>query len=154
MTPSVDERLASIARALTDVVLPALPPEAGLAREQVQLTLGHLLILRAQIDATPAFEAEELADAVTLGERLAAIDGIDGTPLRHALSDARIARSPAAVRAARVAINAAIHAVIVASPSDGAVAQAVLDAETVRAAKDRAWFAPFGFDPAPPPAQS
>ena len=37
MTPNVDERLASVIRALTEVVLPHLPPEASLAQEQVHL---------------------------------------------------------------------------------------------------------------------
>ncbi len=150
MTPSVDERLASIVRALTDVVLPALPSEAGLAKEQVQLALGHIQILRAQIDAIPAFEAEELADAMALAERLIAIRGADGAALDGALNAARTARTPAAIRAARIAINASIHDVIVSAPANPAVEQAVLLAETARTEKDRAWFAPFGFDPAPP----
>ncbi len=59
MTPTVDERLASLIRSLSQVVLPHLPPEASLAQEQVHLSLGHLQILRAQIDAAPAFEVED-----------------------------------------------------------------------------------------------
>ena len=72
MTPSVDERLASIIRALTEVVLPHLPEDASLAQEQVHLSVGHLQILRAQFDATPAFEREELDDNKALAAALVA----------------------------------------------------------------------------------
>ncbi|HMO68292.1 MAG TPA: hypothetical protein PKE25_06450, partial [Novosphingobium sp.] len=66
MIPSIDDRLASVVRALTEGILPHLPADASLAQEQVQLCIGHLQILRAQIDAAPAFEREELADAAAL----------------------------------------------------------------------------------------
>ena len=72
MIPSVDERLASIIRALSEVILPHLPPEASLAQEQAHLAIGHLQILRLQLDAAPAFEREELADAQAIGKALAA----------------------------------------------------------------------------------
>src|ERR1700733_15345858 len=70
MNPSVDDRIASIIRSLSDVILPALPPDAGLAQEQTHLAIGHLKIIRAQLDATPEFEVEELADARALAESL------------------------------------------------------------------------------------
>ena len=75
MTPNIDERLASIIRALTEVVLPHLPPEASLAQEQVHLAVGHLQILRAQLDDIPAYELEELEDGVALAKALAPING-------------------------------------------------------------------------------
>lgn len=150
MIPDTDERLASVVRALTDVVLPSLPPEAGLAKEQVQLAIGHLQILRAQLDSILAFEAEELADAAALGGTLAA--ETNDADLRRTVDAAGLADGAAAVREARKAIHAAIDKTIAscsaaARPRVGAV---ILAAETGRAAKDRRWFAPFGFDAAPP----
>ena len=66
MTPSTDERIASVIRSLTEVILPHLPADASLAQEQCQLAIGHLQILRLQIDGIQDFEAEELADTRVL----------------------------------------------------------------------------------------
>src|SRR3546814_16780178 len=76
MTPSTDERIASIIRSLTEVILPHLHADASLAQEQAQLAIGHLQILRLQIDVIQAFEAEETADARLLASELA--DAIEG----------------------------------------------------------------------------
>src|SRR3546814_11904766 len=87
MTPSVDERFASVIRALTEVVLPHLPADASLAQEQVHLSVGHLQILRAQFDETPAFEREELGDAIVLAGALT--DAIEGGQATRAAIAAR-----------------------------------------------------------------
>jgi hypothetical protein len=155
MTPNVDERIGSVVRALTDVILPALPPEAGLAQEQVQLAIGHLQILRAQMDDRQAFEAEELVDSQVLGRAL--VDGCQGgaqTLAATAALSAAVAveASGAAGRAARIAIQTAIADLVTAISSDGddasrtALRTLILTHEQARATKDRHWFAPFGFD--------
>ncbi len=145
MIPSVDERLASVIRALTDVVLPSLPPEAGLAQEQVHLCLGQLQILQAQIDGSLAFEAEELADAAALARELT-----DDESLATALSGAEAARDPAVIRAARIDLHEATATLIARRGSDPSLARTIIAAEKKRVVKERAWFAPFGFDIAPP----
>ena len=153
MIPSVDERLGSVIRALTDVVLPSLPPEAGLAQEQVQLALGHLQILRAQLDGTPGFEADELADATTLGEQLAGASGTaDRAAMRGALASAAAATGPAAIRAARIELHTAMADLIATDGANGHTAALIIAAEKERVVTERAWFAPFGFDIAPPTA--
>jgi hypothetical protein len=148
MTPTVDERLASVVRALTEVILPHLPPEASLAQEQTQLAIGHIQIIRAQLDAAPAFEREELADAVALGEALAADHAGAAGDLRAALGVA----DGTDVRSQRQSIHKAIDALVgtVAAAGDaGASARlsaTILEHEQGRALKDRRWCAPFGFD--------
>lgn len=161
MTPSVDERIASVVRALTDVILPSLPPEAGLAQEQVQLCVGHLQVLRAQFDGSLAFEAEELTDVIALGEALGALvkggsaTGTASAALRDALAAGRAATAPAEVRQARVAINAGIAKLVAAVSTDGdersrgGLPRTILEYEKPRVLKDRKWFAPFGFDSLP-----
>lgn len=154
MTPSVDERLASIIRALTEVVLPHLPPDASLAQEQVQLSVGHLQILRAQFDATPAFEREELEDNKALAAAL--ISAIAGGPVTQAavagLGAAAQASKTDDVRAELRAINGGIEALVKAVSADGAagakssLSSIILDHERARVLKDRRWFLPFGFD--------
>ncbi len=154
MNPSVDERLASIVRSLTEVILPHLPPEASLAQEQAHLAIGHIQILRSQLDAAPAFEREELADAIAIGTALT--DAVSGGPVTagaaKALADAMANADDSEPRAPCKAINDAIEKLVMAAAADGdpagvaALNRIILDCEHARAQKDRKWFAPFGFD--------
>ena len=152
MTPDTDERLASIVRALTEVVLPHLPPEASLAQEQVHLAIGHLQILRAQLDGIPAFEREELEDAKAMAFALVGISG--GVQTSAALSDLQATAKKADddVRGGVKAINRAIESLVHAVSIDGGgdakatLSQIILRYEHARVQKDRRWFLPFGFD--------
>ena len=154
MTPTVDERLASVVRALTEVILPHLPPEASLAQEQVQLAIGHLQILRAQLDSVPAFEREELDDAKAVAAALAR--EVAGGPVTeaalHALSACVAGADGADVRGQTTALNKAVDALVRGVSTDGAVtakaslSRIILEHESVRVLKDRRWFLPFGFD--------
>lgn len=154
MTPNVDERLASIVRALSEVILPHLPPEASLAQEQVHLCIGHLQILRAQLDQVPAFEEEELADALTLAKKLASVVTGDAvtTAAVEKLSGAADAAAEQDVRSGRTAVLDAVDAVVKAAAIDGnaaaraSLSEIILQHEADRTLKDRRWFAPFGFD--------
>lgn len=160
MTPSVDERLASIVRALSGVVLPSLPPEAALAQEQVQLAIGHIQILRTQLDDSAAFEAAELADAVNLAQALSVCRGgprttASAAALEEARAKAENAAEPKTIRTARIALNAATASLITAISADGAADSRtllpgrIIEHEKRRVPIDRRWFAAFGFDSAP-----
>jgi hypothetical protein len=155
MNPSVDDRLASIVRALTYIVLPALPDDAGLAKEQTQLAIGHLQILRAQLDAAPGFEAEELSDARALGAALL-VGGKGGAgtdaalhALRAALEQPVGAEHP---RQSRLRIAKATEELQRKTALDGdpgyraSSSEVLLRLQTERATKDRKWFALMGFD--------
>jgi hypothetical protein len=154
MTPTVDERLASVVRALTEVILPHLPPEASLAQEQTQLAIGHLQILRAQLDFLPAYEREELEDAKAVGSALcAAINGGPVTDAARSVLAACISGADGAdVRHQTTALNKAVDALVKAVSEDGAddtkatLSRVILEHEKVRVLKDRKWFQPFGFD--------
>lgn len=152
MTPNIDDRLASVIRALTDVILPSLPAEASLAAEQAHLSIGQLHIIRAQMDAAPAYETEELDDAKALAAALT--DAITGGPATlAALSGITLALESAdGHRAAREAIHGAIAALVRAVSLDGEngmrekLSEIIIVQQRTRIAKDRQWFAPFGFD--------
>jgi len=154
MTPTVDERLASIVRALSEVILPHLPPEASLAQEQVHLCIGHLQILRAQFDAVPAYELEELDDALSVARDLADVvsGGEKTTAALAAMNAAADAADGSDVRGQRAAVLEAVDALVKAVSADGsgearsALPGVILRHETPRTLKDRQWFAPFGFD--------
>jgi hypothetical protein len=152
MIPSVNDRLASVVRALTDVIMPSLPSEAGLAQEQIQLAIGHLQILQAQLDGTPAFEAEEAGDAKALGEALITA-GEGGSQTTAALAALKSAvETEASARDARVAIHTAIDGLVKAAAADGsadfqsALGKIIIDHQTPRTMKDRKWFELMGFD--------
>ncbi len=154
MNPSVHDRLASVVRALEGVILPALPPQAALAQEQAALAIGHIQIVLALLDATPAFEAEEVAD----------IEAMANTIISHAHGGAETAAAianlravigdtkPQAPRLKLEAVQNAIDETLQALAADGesnaraAVRRQVLAQGAARAAKDRAWFAAMGFD--------
>jgi hypothetical protein len=152
LTPNTDERLASIVRALTEVVLPHLPPEATLAQEQVHLAIGHLQILRSHLDAIPAFEREELEDTKALAFALA--DVLGGARIRDAQAALQTAVATAGdnVRGGVKTINLAIEVLVQAVSAEGndaaksALSKIILKYEHARVQKDRRWFLPFGFD--------
>lgn len=154
MRPNFDERIASIIRALSEVVLPHLPPEASLAQEQVHLSLGHLQIMRAQLDQLPAYEREELDDYIALARELsAAVSGGSATEAALAATAQAIeAADGSDLRAQRKALNEAVEALVKAVAADGAdgsyasLSSLILSHEHDRVQKDRKWFAPFGFD--------
>lgn len=153
MTPSTDERIASIIRSLTEVILPHLPADASLAQEQAQLAIGHLQILRLQLDGIQDFETEELADTRVLASELAAaIDGGPRTTAARTRLDAVLEDDTSGVRGALSAINKAIEELVQAVSADGSEAaktrlpQLILGHEARRVEKDRRWFLPYGFD--------
>jgi hypothetical protein len=152
MIPSVNDRLASVVRALTDVVMPSLPPEAGLAKEQIQLAVGHLQILQVQLDGSLAFEARETEDARALGQMLHA--KVEGGPHTQTalVALASALNTTTDMRSDRIAIHAAIDLLIKASSIDGSSAfrtelgKIIIAHQTDRTIKDRKWFEPMGFD--------
>ena len=153
MIPTADERLASVIRSLTEVVMTHLPPEASLAQEQVQLAIGHLQILRLQFDASPGFEAEEVEDARALAAQLdAAVEGGAATAAALEALRASAMGSSENLRGELSAIHRAVEDLVRAVSVDGAagakpaLARVIIEHERGRVDKDRRWFLPYGFD--------
>jgi hypothetical protein len=154
MNPSIDLRLASMIRALTDVIIPALGATDGLAAEQAQLVLGHLHVLRGQVDHTGPFAQLEHRAASSLGQALIADAGrgaCDATAL--ARLEAALAVDAGAqvgsLSAGAEAIRAAIEDVIRSSTDEdgGARLQSIVIEHERRTADDcRTWFAAMGWE--------
>ncbi|MEL6877170.1 MAG: hypothetical protein AAGL68_03630 [Pseudomonadota bacterium] len=146
MNPSVQDRLDSCVRALEHVVLPALPETASLAREQVMLVMGQVQIIRAQLDATPAFEQEEAADLAAMAQAMCDLAGEEADALRSLLAapDQNIPRDHTAQ------LQDGIDALLQEYEGNGGVpsdiSAVVCEHGAIRAQKDRAWFAAMGFD--------
>ena len=157
MTPCVDDRLDSIIRALSTIILPSLPDSASLAKEQAELIVGHLQILQSQLDQIPGFEQEELEDAITLANALVPLKNdpalADEAASLSAITEAsEKATKPAAIREARIGLHREIDTVIKAvfargsQQSKAILKTAVGQSEQSRITKDRAMLAAFGFD--------
>lgn len=155
MNPSTNDRLDSILRSLSGVILPALPPEASLAKEQTQLIIGHLSILRGQLDAQSAFEAEEAEDFVDMGRKIAAL--ANGGPhsqkaielLNQQISDLhKLETSSQRTEKLQLSIDQLLVALKIdgTSAACAAVKAMVFELGSIRAKKDRQWFMPMGFD--------
>lgn len=160
MIPSVDLRLASMIRTIRDVILPALAHD-GFAGEQAKLILGHLHVLRGQIDVIPEYEWLEWQSTVALAaelDALAARQGQDdaGPAAAHLAGLLAEARAVAAtdregVRSARAALNAAIDRLVAEAAGGDAAFKATVIAKVVAAQKaaaerGRALFQATGFE--------
>lgn len=147
MNPSIELRIRTMQRALTEVVLPAIDPANALAQEQARLLLGHLHALAQQYRDAPRLEVVDAAHLARLARTLRA--SAAGGPHTRAARDALAALIDADDGAD---LGMAVEALLVASGVDG---DADFRAETTRltldhareaARRGRAWFLPMGFD--------
>ena len=155
MNPDLDLRLQSMLKALSDVILPAIPVDQSLARDQAKLVMGHLTVIAAHWKHALNYELENLCLACELAGELA------GMGLANALGDelsAAVAQAEAlersdydAVSAAHRALKRIIDGVISAdhsrAPMPPALMTAVLRYSARRAMRERIWHRGAGLDP-------
>lgn len=154
MNPNVQDRLSSVVRALTGVVLPALPDDASLAKEQTMLAIGHIQIILAQYDAAPAFEEEEVGDLRAMARAISqAAEGGPETQQAFTKVGEQLASTQAVLPHYETKqLQDVIDEMLTALAADGtpeansAVQKIVLVQGAARALKDRKWFAAMGFD--------
>ena len=147
MLPSIELRIQNLVKALSQVVLPAIDPENGLAREQAELVIAHLRLIAQQWEKAPAFEAGSGSALQALGQRLA--DLAEG----GILTSRAAAELRSALGQGFAAVGNAIDRLIVAVGEDGGAAfRAQLDDLVLaygahQAWRERVWFAGSGLDP-------
>ena len=161
MIPSAAERIATMVRALTDVVLPAIDPANSLAQEQARLVVGHLMVLAGHGDEA-LLDRLELAGECALARALVVVPagGVASEAARKALSVAleAAAQSVDDVTAARLTLRAGIERLVRTASEDGgedlrrATWTLVFDHCRRQAERGRAWFAAAGFDDRPMPS--
>jgi hypothetical protein len=158
MMPSIDLRLQSMAKALADVILPAIAPENALAREQAQLLTAQLGMIAKHWRRAADYDALGLREIAALAERLSAVatGGPETRAAAHRLAAVlrkRKGRRAGAVDEERAAIASAIDGLIRASGVDGdepfkqASSGAILEYSALEAWRGRVWFAGCGMDP-------
>lgn len=155
--PSIELRLATMVRALEEVILPAIAPGNDLAREQAQLLIAHLALVGKHWQRAHRYDALTLEAMRTASAALvAAADGGARTgdaaaalaSCLHAVPDGTV---DAAAR--RAALAAAVDTLVTASAIDGsagfraALFNIIVAHGRAQAARDRAWFADSGMDP-------
>ena len=147
MSPDESSRIVSVIRALSDIVLPAVREDEPLAQEQLQLAIGHLAIIQAQIDGGHTFKTQELADRQALAHALLEI-----TQAHDTVEPQADRLSKATATGDLKSLSQAIQELIFATSSaddeglNQRVFETVLQHEKERAIKDRRWFEPMGFD--------
>lgn len=157
MIPSIDERIDSMIRVMTILIIPAL--QETLAIEQAKLLVGHLHAIRQQADYFVAYEMLEYRALRSLAEelyRLASGGTKTTTAAREllcALNGCTIMR-PSSVRVSLEALNSAIELLVRSSREDGEsefrakLRDRVVNHGNAAADRSRSWFSVMGFEPA------
>ena len=157
MMPSIELRLKTMAKAVQEVILPAIAAGNDLAREQAQLLIAHLALISQHwrhahtYDALALDAIKQLAECLVVtaegGEQTANASGAVARCLNNCID----AETDAAVQ--RAAIAAAIDQLVSASGQDGkqrfrdTLFKAIVDHGALQAWRDRVWFAGSGMDP-------
>lgn len=148
MVPGLDTRLRSIAKAIEQVLLPALPAQEKLAREQAEIAVGHLRVLETQWPFVTQMAHRELQLAIGLAETvLAHLPVGSGANLQTALEKSRTADTAdfASVEQATAAVGDAIEAILKSGITlDNEVSAAILSHARAQSKLERVWFAASG----------
>lgn len=149
MSPDQETRIASVIRALSDIVLPAIPEDEQLALEQLQLSIGHLSILAAELSNSARYLEEEMNDRVSLAKALITItDGESGVNAARNALETILNTDDVTLFEVSERIQGLISSVSDQGSSEckKETFKLVLAREDARAMSDRRWFAPMGFD--------
>ena len=155
--------LRAAAKAMTDVVLPALDPDNKLAQEQGHLVLASLNLVMQRLPQMYRFDCDELARSLGLAERLGVIaaqaaDTGAASGLAHSAAQgaevlARATVDPNDLEAANVDLREKIGALVAAlyaTAPDAILAEVgrtVIANAGEQLLRDRAWVAPQGWEP-------
>lgn len=155
MTPSISARLDSMIQAMDDILLPAIEADKSLAREQGQLVVAHLNLMKKQLAHADDFDRIELGAAVHLGQRLLEITTGDPGVVsdRQALQAAIDEGKALPVRQEAIrAVNGATENFVRALRQSGerssidAMTSTVLALSHEQSRRNLIWFASNGFD--------
>jgi hypothetical protein len=150
-----DLQLATAIRALTEVVLPAVDADNALAVEQTQVVIGMLRLMAARLPLQYRHDCDELARLLTLCRALQPYDDDGGlAPATHTGAEvlARARATPQEILDAIHSLRALSGAVVSSAYGDGddaaraALSALVLTHADAQLTRERAWFAPQGWE--------
>jgi len=152
--------LRSVARALSDVVAPAVDPHNAQAQEQLRLAIDCIEFVAGRVDHLYDRERFELRQHLAMGSALLAVAGASASSEFQSLSGAvqagqdALNRAPALphLREAGAALAESVCAFICAAsalpePVRAQVERTVIHASKPRIEFERSWYAPLGFNP-------
>ncbi len=156
-------QLKSMIKSMSDVVLPAIDPGNRMAQEQAQLILGMMHLMALRLPLQFHYDLDELKRYLGLAQELLRqrAGGAQSDACQRALGQssahaadvlARAQAAPRDLESAVMDLRADISALVEALWQDGApearapAARAVLAAATAQIERERAWFAPQGWD--------
>lgn len=154
MLPGIDLRLRNMIKSIEDIVLPAIPNDQSLAREQARLIAGHLAIIKEQWRHAVRFEAGSLAALVDLAWALVPLVEEDQAALIHKAAEATAHinwQDIDALNSSICAIGSAIDQVVLGEDGKRPLSRAAWDVILAYGEKDahrqRTWFQGVGIDP-------
>lgn len=154
MLPGIDLRLGNMMKAVLEVVLPAIPADETLAREQARLLAGHLAIIKDQWRHAVRYEAGSFDAIRTLAIALQPhVDAEQASALQSAVSqtDGTDRQDIEALNAGICLLGKAVDGVILGEdgrkPLSRAAWKIVLAYGEVDARRHRTWFQGVGIDP-------
>lgn len=166
MQPSIEMRLRTMMKALSEVVMPAIDPTNRMALEQAGVVLGSMDMLREQIDFAHWYETVDLKSLCRLAAEMGAVSGLKPHP---ALAVARDAARPlmsrsdvtlTTLRNAAVALREAISLCIEVAGEQNqpevqkAIQRLVLDHSREQIGRERAYVAGTKWDGFPESLQT
>ena len=160
MANHADNDFRAAAKALLDVVAPAIDPQNPLARQQLKLVVEWLDFYRSRLPYNQDRERLELAVQLETAQAIASVAPTAAvTALRAVIGAAATIHAglgprPVEVRAVTARLEDEISAVVRLSPGFDEPARQSIERVIVRDAKvlldaQRAWFLPQGIEPDP-----
>ena len=160
MANHADNDFRAAAKALLDVVAPAIDPQNPLARQQLKLVVDWLDFYRSRLPYNQDRERLELTLQLETARAIASAAPDAAVAALHAAIDAAatvhagLGPRPVEVRAVTARLEDEISAVVRLSPGFAQPARQSIERVVVRDAKvlldaQRAWFLPQGIEPDP-----
>jgi hypothetical protein len=164
-------QLATMIKTMTDVIMPAIPPEHSLAIEQSQLIVGMLSLMTKQSDVQYSFDCDELQRLIRVADKLERIcanhssarQALDQLFEKRAIASDVLRQCGAApselhhsVRGLRTAITQLTSQVIASSDRKqevrGQTTKTILEFSREQCLRDRSLMQPQGWEKTPIPA--
>jgi len=144
MNPSVELRLETMLRAMTETIIPALDPGDALAREQAALLQGHIHALLQQQGREPEIDRREIQALNELGHLLLSI--VEGGK-QTGIACERLSKALTGEDYSELSLSIEqLIAVGDASPAfKNAAWRPVLDYARDATTRGHQWFKPMGF---------
>jgi hypothetical protein len=156
-------QLQAMIKAMAEVVLPAVDPDNELACEQAQLVLGMLHLLAVRLPWQFHYDVDELDRALKLSsailehgsggpETRSALEALEESAARGRSVLAGAQASPEDLESAILELRRQTASLLQALGTDGeqgcrkTAGRAVVEASREQIERERAWFAPQGWD--------